>query len=117
MTTKRQSKPLTPVERDRQGRITRGSPNPGGITKEQRQARDALNAWLIEPNQMEAGKEAYKRCLAADNPVIVKDFMDRVAGKVKEHIEHEGLPSSILAGLTATQILAIARGEVPEEEA
>lgn len=114
---KQESKALKPVERREDGSVKSGTPNPGGITKEQRQARDALNRWLCEAPQVEKGKAAYVRLLEADNPVIVKDFMDRVAGKVKESLEVSGDPDSpiaALAGLTAAQLLAIARGEKPE---
>lgn len=119
---KQESKALKAVERNADGSVKSGTPNPGGITKEQRQARDALNRWLCEEPQIEAGKTSYMKLLKGDektppNPVIVKDFMDRVAGKVKESLEVSGDPDSpiaALAGLTASQLLAIARGEKPE---
>jgi hypothetical protein len=95
MTTKPQGKPLKAVERDDKGRIKSGSANPGGMTTEARAARDAMNLWLCAEPQIEAGKSAYLELLVGDvdtppNPVIVKDFMDRVAGKVKEQVELSG---------------------------
>lgn len=107
----------TGIQRDSKGRIVAGSGaiNGGGLTTEQRQARDALGKWLCEGPQIATGKAAYIRLLEADNPVIVKDFMDRVAGKVKEVVEHQGdALGPSLALLTRAEILAIARGEKPE---
>ena len=40
--------------------------------------------------------------------------MDRLAGKVKEQLEVTGDGTSVLAGLTKEQLLAMARGEKPE---
>ena len=108
----------TGVQRDEKGRIVPGSGaiNAGGLTTEQRQARDALNKWLCEDNQVEAGKSAYLKLLGEGNPVIVRDFMDRVAGKVKETVEvqGEGAAPEWLKHLTSAAVLAIARGEKPE---
>ena len=114
MTTKPQGKPLTPTVRNDKGQIIGGAANPGGMTKEQREARDAIRTWLSSEEMREEGKAAYLRLLKADNPVIVKDFMDRLAGKVKEHVEVTGDGPSVLTGLTREQLLAIARGEKPE---
>ena len=80
------------VLRDDKGRIIKGSGaiNGGGLTEVQRAARDVLGMWLCEEPQIECGKESYLRLLREGNPVIVKDYMDRVAGKVKEHLEVTG---------------------------
>ena len=107
---KQESKPLKAVQRDADGKLKSGTPNPGGLTKEQRAARDALNRWLCEEPQLVRGKEAYLRLLDEGNPVIVKDFMDRVAGKAKEHVEVSG--GEGVAGitvLTREELLAVAR--------
>ena len=96
---KQQSKPLKSVERDEKGRLKSGTPNPGGLTSEQHQARQALNLWLCAEPQLKKGKASYLRLLQGDdetppNPVIVVDFMNRVGGKVKEQLEvaaEEGL--------------------------
>ncbi len=42
---------------------------------------------LLSTDSILAGMASYMRLVKADNPLIVKDFMDRVAGKVKEHVE------------------------------
>lgn len=112
---KQESKALKPVQRDEAGRVRAGTPNPGGMTTQQRQARDALNRWLCEEPQIARGKEAYLRLLDEGNPVIVKDFMDRVAGKVKEHVEvtGDGTQPLTFSVLTREEMLAIARGETP----
>ncbi len=106
------------VKRDAQGRVIAGSGaiNAGGQTTEQRQARDALNRWLCDEPQVEAGKVAYLKLLngaegVPPNPVIVKDFMDRVAGKVREAIEVSGDPERPLAGLSASEIIAALRSK------
>ena len=85
------------------------SGNPGGITSEERKARDAIRLW-ITTDMLEKGKAAYARLLEADNPVIAKDFMDRIAGKVKEHValeDPDGNPLSALSGATLAQLLEI----------
>lgn len=58
--------------------------NPSGISVAQREAREEVREWLAKPETREAGKSAYLRLLGTDNPLIVKDFMDRVAGKPKD---------------------------------
>lgn len=108
-----QSKALKPVERAADGKLKSGTPNPGGITREQRQARDALNKWLCEEPQVEKGKESYLKLLGEGNHHIVLDFMNRVAGKVKDVVEHQGDAVPALTMLTREEILAIARGEKP----
>lgn len=117
MTTPRQDKPLKPVVRDELGRIMKGSgpQNPGGISAEQRAAKDALNRWLCDTPQLEAGKEAYLRLLREGNPHIVKDFMDRVAGKVKEIHEVQG-DSGVFAGVPVTRLLAALAGKETDDE-
>ena len=105
-----------PVKRDEKGRIVAGSLNAGGQTDVQRQARDALNLWLCAEPQLVKGKEAYLRLLDEGNPVIVKDYMDRVAGKVKEHVEVSGDSARpmALSLLTRDELLTIAKGDKPE---
>ncbi len=100
---------LAPVERDERGRVKSGGLNPGGFTAEERKARDAIRLWLVS-DMLETGKTAYAACLADKNPVIVKDFMDRVAGKVKEHVsmtDSEGNPIAALNGATLAQLLEL----------
>lgn len=111
---KQQNKALKPVTRAADGKLLGGTPNPGGITKEQRAARDALNLWLCAEPQMEKGRAAYLRCLEDGNPVIVKDYMDRVAGKVKDVVEHQGEGPNLLADVTREVILKLAAGGNPD---
>lgn len=88
------------------------SGNPGGLTTEERAARDAMRQALAEPGIRKKGLAAYKRLLDADNPLIVRDFMDRIAGKVKERVsveDEEGNSINPLAGATLAQILEIVR--------
>lgn len=108
--TKKATK-LAPVVRDDKARVVTGSLNPGGITKEQRAARDALNKWLCAAPQMEMGKAAYTQLLQEGNPVIVKDFMDRVAGKVKETLNVQDDRERPFAGMSPEALLAALRGE------
>ena len=98
---------LAPVERDERGRVKSGGLNPGGFTAEERKARDAIRLWLVS-DMLETGKAAYAACLADKNPVIVKDFMDRVAGKVKESVsvtDANGNPLTVFDGKTFALIL------------
>lgn len=67
------------------------SPNPGGQTAEQRAARDALNRALCEPKRQKMALAAYDALLGEGNPIIVKDYFDRTAGKPKEHVEVTGV--------------------------
>ncbi len=60
------------------------SGNPGGMPKDARAAADALNAWLRSDAVADEGKEAYLALLEDRNPIITKDFMDRVAGKARD---------------------------------
>ncbi len=89
--------------------------NPGGFTREQRAARDIVQSYLVSSETLSKGLDAYVRLINADNPLIVKDFMDRVAGKVKENIELAGDVNVVLSELheriktmTDDQILAMA---------
>jgi hypothetical protein len=75
-------------------RFTPGqSGNPGGLTKEERSARDVLRKALSEPATLKLGLDAYKQLLLDCNPIIVKDFMDRVAGKPTQPVEHSATES------------------------
>jgi hypothetical protein len=64
------------------------SGNPGGLTSEERQARDALRKWLAAET-LEEGKAAYRQALLDGNPAIIKDWADRLLGKVKERVALE----------------------------
>ena len=86
---------LAPVDdrkRNAAGQLLPGqkSLNLGGLNADERAARDAVRAILMGEDMRELGVAAYKRLLQADNPLIVKDFFDRVVGKVKEHVELTG---------------------------
>jgi hypothetical protein len=100
------------VVRDARGRIAAGSApiNPGGLTPELRAARDALTKLFALPGEVglyDDGIAAYRRCLKADNGVIVKDFMDRLLGKVKERVEVSDDPDApLLGGWSLNDVLA-----------
>lgn len=81
------------------------SGNPGGITADERQARDALRKWLCTET-MEEGKKAYRQALADGNPAIIKDWADRLLGKVKERVELAEDPDApLLGGWSLTDVL------------
>ncbi len=65
------------------------SGNPGGRTSGEIAAAKALAAWLRSDEVSKTGKDAYLDLLKERNPVIVKDFMDRVVGKAPERVEIE----------------------------
>lgn len=69
------------------------SGNPGGRTSEEIAAAKALNAALRGDDFQREAKDAYLQLLRERNPVIVKDYMDRVAGKARElHTTQKPLP-------------------------
>lgn len=82
------------------------SGNPLGRSAEEVQAAAALNKALREPGMMKAGLAAYKSLLEEQNPVIVKDFVDRVAGKAREIVEVSGPEGSPLSGMTTEELRA-----------
>ncbi len=82
------SKQVAEVERNNKGQVVKGTPNPGGLTALEREARDAVRQALSGPLRA-VGLAAYERLLLADNPTIVSDFMNRLAGKVKERVSIE----------------------------
>ena len=102
-----------------EGRIKKGETrNPGGMTKEQRAARDLLNADLRKPGMYKAWLVAYQAQLEEGNVVILKDYADRIGGKVKEHVELSGdpdAPVSALPGLSLQELQAIARAQLAAE--
>jgi hypothetical protein len=72
------------------GGFQRGrSGNPSGRSTEEVAAAKALAAWLRSEEVSKAGKDAYLDLLKDRNPVIVKDYVDRVAGKAPERVEIE----------------------------
>lgn len=88
------------IERDEKGRITKGSLNPGGKSSEDRAAADAIRNMLAAPTFLEAWREGYLNQLVAENPIILKDYADRVAGKAKERVELTGKDGKDLNPLT-----------------
>lgn len=95
------------AKRDDKGRIVAGTGalNPGGLTKDAKQAAEALNAWLRSDEVSTVGKGAYLDLLRDGNPVIAKDFMDRVAGKARDVVEVKG-GADPLATIDAARLLA-----------
>ncbi len=92
--------------------------NDGGLTALEREARDAVRQALSGPLRA-VGMAAYERLLMADNPVIVKDFMDRLAGKVKERVEvsqDPDAPVNPLAQLSLEYLEAVARAQLEKEK-
>lgn len=93
--------------------------NPGGMSLLEREARDVVRQALSGPLRA-VGLAAYQRLLESDNPLIVKDFMDRVAGKVKERVElseDPDAPLSPYSALTVEDLKAVARAQLEKERA
>ena len=122
MTTKRERKATevitaktesTEIQRDALGRIVKGSGaiNAGGLTPEARMVRDGMLAWIGSPEMQAAFKSSYKGLLEEQNPIITKDCAERLMGKVKDIVEHQGDAPMRLTMLTREEILAIAKGE------
>ncbi len=103
------------VARNALGQVVAGSGaiNPGGLSKAEREARDAVRLLFATKGATglhDEGIAAYRRCLQADNPAIVKDFMDRLAGPVKSRVEVSDDPDAPpLFNATLEQILEIVR--------
>lgn len=101
------------------GRIKPGeNRNPGGMTKEQRAARDLLNADLRSPEMHSAWKKSYLAALEDGNALILKDYADRIGGKVKESIElseDPDAPVNPLRALTVEELKAVARAQLEKE--
>lgn len=118
MTSETRRPAAVAVKRDEKGRIVAGALNAGGQTTEARKARDAMQLWLAGDAMQAKFREAYTKLLEEGNPIIVKDAADRYMGKVKEVVEHTGdMPRGVaLTMLTRAEVLAIAKGEVPEGE-
>src|SRR5262245_2645402 len=57
------------------------SPNPTGMSAEEQKARDALRTALAAPEMFQAWQAAYLSLLRERNPVIVKDYADRIGGR------------------------------------
>lgn len=79
------------------GGFKKGDParNPGGLTVEEREARDILRKALAAPKFRDAWQEAYFAAIEERNPVILKDYADRVLGKAKEMVEVEWPPEGV----------------------
>lgn len=87
------------------------SGNAGGLTKRQRQVRDQLLTWLCSDGVTRVGKQAYLAALKAREPAIVKDFADRVMGKVKAHVELSNDPDRPFEGWSADALIKALRGD------
>lgn len=115
----KKSTTLAPVERDEKGRVKGGALNPGGFTAEEREARDALRKWLSGDEMRTAGKDAYAKALREGNAAIIKDWADRMFGKVKEHLELSEDPDAPLnphTQVTIEELKAIARAQLEREK-
>jgi hypothetical protein len=78
--------------RDAKGRVVAGggSLNPGGLSSEHREVAEKLSSALRKADFQKAWKVAYLALLKDANPVIVKDYADRLMGKAKELVEVTG---------------------------
>ncbi len=113
------SKQVAEVERNAHGAVIKGTPNPGGLTASEREARDAVRQ-ALSGELREVGLAAYRRLLEQDNATIVVDFMNRLAGKVKERVEVSGDPDAPLSpysSLTLEDLKAVARAQLEKERA
>ena len=98
------------VERSADGKILKGTPNPGGLTSEARVARDILQNALRTPTLFHEWLVAYRKEINAGNSIILKDYADRVGGKVRELAAVDGDTNNPLAALvnaSVEQLLAI----------
>ncbi len=101
------------------GRIKAGETrNPGGMSKEQRAARDLFNTDLSKPARYRTFLQAYDEQLALGNPAILLDYANRVGGKVKESLEIEDVtPKDSTPPLTNEERRALLKAQLAAEHA
>lgn len=108
-----------PVARNALGQVVKGSGaiNPGGFVEGERIARDLLRQALSAPEMLTAWKLGYLNQLIAENPIILKDFADRIGGKPKERIELSEDPDAPLSRemLSLEELKAVARAQLEKE--
>jgi hypothetical protein len=103
------------------GRIQKGETrNPGGLTADERAARDTIRKALASPEMFSSWRRGYLSQLEQENPLILKDYADRVGGKPKDRVELSEDPDSPLSPhgqLTIEELKAIARAQLEKEKA
>ena len=82
------------VARNELGQVVKGSGaiNPGGITADERKARDAVRKLLAtegDEGLRDEGIASYRALLKDRNPAITIDFMNRLLGPVKARLSIE----------------------------
>lgn len=87
------------------------SPNPSGVTKADKAARDLLRAALHSETYRDAWKKSYLRQLEEGNPLILKDYADRVGGKAVDRVEVTAVERP-LAPMTSEELIALARSRL-----
>lgn len=90
MTKKQQSKP-TEVVRDEQGRVRSGTPNPGGLTRAQREVRAAVRTLLDEaftgPDGTDVLVDAIKLGVSIGDGSIIRLACEYRWGKPTQPVE------------------------------
>jgi hypothetical protein len=90
------------------------SPNPGGLTKEQRQARDLFNARLSTPEAVNEVFERYWSALRKGNTAVLLDAVGRIAGRPSSLEHHEPLnEAAAFKELTLEELRALAQQAQP----
>lgn len=88
------------------GRIKKGETrNPGGMTKEQRAARELIKAVLLTPERDEKWLTAYETALLERVPAIVLDYTYRRLGKPPETVNVNDGAAQRLADLSSADLL------------
>ncbi len=87
------------VVRDEKGRVTAGTAalNPGGLTVDERAARDWMRTRLVEDRELVHA--ALIAGVQEGNPVLVKYAHEQLHGKAKELLDIEGGGASLLVTL------------------
>lgn len=109
---------ITEVRRNALGQLVKGSPsnNPGGFTKDQKAARELLNAALDTDEMRAAFLAGYREQLERGNPLILVDYANRKLGKPAEAvtIDAKVVGSDAARPLTTETLLALAEGLKPK---
>lgn len=94
------------------------SPNPHGLSKAARATADKVRNLLSTEEFSETWRVAYLNQIKEENPLILKDYADRVLGKPKEYIQVSEDPDAPLSPhyqLSLEELKAVARNQLCEE--
>lgn len=84
------------------------SGNPGGLSKEEAEARRVMQKWVAGPVVSKKFQEAYLHAMESGNATIIVDCANRLMGKVKDEVELSESDERPLKSVVAAKLLAMA---------